>query len=162
MKLPTLPPDAPIPPPAFEALAAVQLRTPDLDRSLRFYAGLLGMPIVRTEELPVRRYFLGLGGSWLALEESATPPGNPAVSQISFQVHDVDALEALHKRLLGGGVPVSGLEDLGHGYGCRFRDPVSGVVLQALAQTRAFAPEDRFGDSALVPAAAEILGPKPD
>jgi len=159
MKLPTLPPDPQVASPAFEALAAVQVRTPDLDRSLRFYAGLLGMPIVRTEAQPVRRYFLGLGSAWLALEESATPPGNPAVSQITLQVRDVDALEAVHKRLLGGGVPVSGLEDLGFAYGCRFRDPVSGVIVQALAKVRGFTAEDRFGDPELAPAAKELLGP---
>lgn len=157
MKLPTLPPEPTDAPPAFEGLAAVQIRTPDLDRSLRFYAQLLGLPIMRTEAQPARRYFLGLGAGWLALEESAAPPGNPAVAEISLALRDVDALAALHKRLLGGGVPVSGLQDLGYALACRFRDPVSGVFIQALAITRAFAAEERFGDPEPVPTAAELL-----
>lgn len=161
MKLPTIS-DAPPPePPAFDGLAAVHLRTTDLDRSLRFYGGLLGLPIVRSEPAPKRRYFLALGANLLVLEEGELPQGAGPVLQLALRTADLDALEGVRKRLLEGGVPVSGLEDHGYAYVFRFRDPVNGLILQASAVARAHEPEDRFGDTAPPATAAELLGPRP-
>ncbi|MBS2027945.1 MAG: VOC family protein [Deltaproteobacteria bacterium] len=162
MKLPTLPPEPQTSTPAFDGLAAVYLRTPDLDRSLQFWAGLLGLPILRSDGKPQRRYLLALGQSVLVLEESVEPPsGQSAIAQVALQVADLPALEDVRKRLLGGGVPVAGMEDHGYAVVLRFRDPVTGVFLQAFARQRPFAPEERFGDPELSEVATTLLGPKP-
>jgi len=162
MKLPTLPPETPPSTPAFDGLAAVYLRTPDLERSLQFWAGLLGLPIVRSEGKPLRRYLLALGPSTLVLEESVEPPsGQSAFAQVAMQVPDLPSLEDVRKRLLAGGVPVSGMEDHGFAVVLRFRDPVTGVFLQAFTRLRPFEPAERFGDPELSETAASLLGPKP-
>lgn len=161
MKLPTVS-DAPPPePPAFDGLAAVHLRTTDLDRSLRFYAGLLGLPIVRTEPKPARRYFLSMGAALLVLEEGAVPEGAGPVLQLGLRAPGVEALEGVRKRLLDAGVPVTGLEDHGYAAVFRFRDPVNGLILQAHASLRALEAAERFGDEDPPPTARELLGPRP-
>jgi catechol-2,3-dioxygenase len=158
MKLPTLGPDPTPPPAAFTSLAAIHLRTSDLDRSVRFYGGVLGLPLVRTEPQPKRRYFFAAGAQHLVLEEVAEPAGSSgAVAQIGLGVANVDALEEVRRRLLGNGVPVSGLEDHGYAYGFRFRDPTTGVILQAQAPARAWTEADRTLDPDPTPTAKELL-----
>ena len=172
MKLPTLPPEPPGPsvvqPAAFGALGGVHLRIADLDRALRFWGGLIGLPIVRSEPAPARCYFLALGAGVLVLEEvpapaadAPTPVGPQQVSTVDLSVSDLDALEGVRRRLLEGGVPVSGLQDLGWAYAFRFRCPASGVVFRALAVVRSFEPDERFGDDARPAAAVVLLGPRP-
>lgn len=167
MKLPTVPGSQSMgqapPPPAFAGLSTVHLRTSDLNRSVRFYGELVGLALLRTEPKPLRRYVFGLGaGGLLILEEVAEPAGSGgAVGQVGLGLADVEALEALRKRLLALGTPVSGLEDHGYLYCFRFRDPACGVVLQATAPGRTFAPADLLGDPEPVPAARDLIHPRP-
>jgi hypothetical protein len=59
---------------------------------------------------------------------------------------------------MGNGVPVTGLEDHGFALLLRFRDPTTGVFLQASAPLRALTAEDRKLDPDLTPTARVLLG----
>jgi catechol 2,3-dioxygenase-like lactoylglutathione lyase family enzyme len=167
MKLPTVPGSQTLgvapPPPTFAGLSTVHLRTSDLNKSVRFYGELVGLPLLRTEPQPLRRYVFGLGAAGLLiLEEVKEPAGSGgAVGQVGIGLPDVEALEALRKRILSLGTPVSGLEDHGYLYCFRFRDPACGVVLQATAPGRTFDASDLSGDPEPVPAARDLLRGRP-
>ena len=161
MKLPTLPPTRPTAA-ARASVTAIHLRTSDLDRSSRFYGELLGLPLVRTEPAPRRRAFFAAGSTWLILEESATAPvPDGPVMQLGLAVPSPDFLEALRRHLMGAGVPVSGIESLGYALAFRFRDPSTGLFLQAQAVLRAFGDDDRWLDADPPGAIADLRGPRP-
>src|ERR1700677_5009400 len=99
MKLPTLP-SAPPTMTARTSISAIHLRTPDLDRTVRFYGDLLGLPLVRTEPAPRRRCFFAAGSTWIVLEESAeAPAANGPVMQLGLGVPSLPLLDAFRRHL---------------------------------------------------------------
>jgi catechol 2,3-dioxygenase-like lactoylglutathione lyase family enzyme len=162
MKLPTLPSTTRASSAARAEVAAIHLRTADLDRTCRFFGDLLGLALVRTEPAPRRRAFFAAGATWLILEESPeAPAANGPVMQLGLAVPSLDFLEALRRHLLGAGVPTSGIENLGYGFAFRFRDPSTGLFLQAQAVTRPFTDDDRWLDPEPPAAIRDLLGPRP-
>ncbi|MCZ7530209.1 MAG: VOC family protein [Acidimicrobiia bacterium] len=153
------------------------LVTPDMDSTVRFYAGVLGMRLVCTTMAgPMRHYFFEIGPqNTVAFFEipgverfekpaGAPPPDFPIqFDHLSFNVPDEDALEALRKRLIDFGSDVTDVVDHGFIRSVYFTDP-NGISLEASwwvidATGRATNFDDRnvFGDPDPVPAVSELM-----
>jgi catechol 2,3-dioxygenase-like lactoylglutathione lyase family enzyme len=113
-------PDAP----AWRGINHLALVTPDMDATVRFYAGVLGMRLTATLMAgPMRHYFFEMAdGNTVAffeipwMETFAKPAGAPSertiqLDHLSFNVPDEHALEMLRKRLLAAGCEVTPVVD---------------------------------------------------
>jgi catechol 2,3-dioxygenase-like lactoylglutathione lyase family enzyme len=107
----------------------IGLRTADLARAERFYAGLLGATVTNRREQPDRRVWLKLGG--ITFEVLEVPPWTQldeaqqrSRTQIGFLVAP-DQVDEIVARLCATGVPVHGpvLKAAGSSVGVYFSDP---------------------------------------
>ena len=132
-------PDAP----RWQGINHLALVTPDMDATVRFYVGVLGMRLAATTMAgPMRHYFFEMGrGNTVAFfevegaETFAKPAGGPSdraiqLDHISFDVPDEHALEMLRKRLLAAGSEVTTVVDHGFIRSVYFTDP-NGIALEA-------------------------------
>jgi len=132
-------PDAP----RWRGINHLALVTPDMDATVRFYAGVLGMPLVATLMAgPMRHYFFEMAdGNTVAFFEiagmetfakAAGALGDRPIQldHLSFNVPDEHALELLRKRLLSAGCEVTGVVDHGLLRSVYFHDP-NGIALEA-------------------------------
>ena len=132
-------PDAP----DWRGINHLALVTPDMDATVRFYAGVLGMRLTATLKAgPMRHYFFEMGdGNTVAffevegMETFAKPAGGPSdraiqLDHLSFNVPDEHALEMLRKRILAAGSEVTGVVDHGIMRSIYFHDP-NGIALEA-------------------------------
>lgn len=131
------------PAPDWRGVNHLALVTPDMDATTRFYAGVLGMPLVTTLMAgPMRHYFFEIApGNTVAFFEIAdaeTFPkgaGGPApypiqLDHLAFNLADEDALEQLRQRLLAAGSEVTEVVDHGMIKSVYFTDP-NGIALEA-------------------------------
>jgi catechol 2,3-dioxygenase-like lactoylglutathione lyase family enzyme len=164
-------PDAP----RWQGVNHLALVTPDMDATVRFYAGVLGMRLVATTMAgPMRHYFFEMArGNTVAFfevsgtETFAKPAGGPSdrpiqFDHLSFDVADEHALEGLRKRLLAAGCEVTTVVDHGFIRSIYFTDP-HGIALEAsywtvdgTARPSDFDDPDLFEDPDPVPAVAEL------
>lgn len=93
--------------------AHCMIRVSDLDRSLRFYLGLLGMRLLRREDYPDGRFtlaFVGFGDEPQAPSIELTCNWDQHAythgSAFGHLALEVEALEATCQRLAAAGVPV--------------------------------------------------------
>ncbi|MEE2768876.1 MAG: VOC family protein [Actinomycetota bacterium] len=151
--------------------------TPDMDATVRFYVGVLGMPLVATLMAgPMRHYFFELGpGNTIAFFEVAdaetfSKPAGATTNRtiqfdhVSFAVDDEASLLALQQRLLEAGCEITPVVDHGIIRSVYFHDP-NGIALEASWWTvgvdaLAFEPNDPelFADPSPVPAVGELAG----
>jgi len=171
-------PETSIPPklePAWRGVHHLALITPDMDTTVRFYAGVLGMPLVATLRAgPMRHYFFELGpGNTVAFFEVlgaatfAKPAGAPTnrtiqFDHVAFAVEDEAALLNLQLRLSEADCEVTPVVDHRVLRSIYFHDP-HGIALEASwwtvdADGLAFRPEDPilFADPDPVPAVVEL------
>src|ERR671918_242830 len=107
-------------PPHWRGINHLAMVTPDMDATVRFYHGVLGMRLVSTVMAgPMRHYFFEIGPEntiaffeWKGAPSYAKPAGVPRdeptqLDHISFNLPDEDALEGLRKRLLDAGCEVT-------------------------------------------------------
>jgi catechol 2,3-dioxygenase-like lactoylglutathione lyase family enzyme len=166
-------PDAP----RWRGINHLALVTPDMDATVRFYAGTLGMRLVATTLAgPMRHYFFEMApGNTIAFfevkgaETFAKPAGGPTdraiqLDHLSFDVPDEHALELLRKRLVDAGAEVTEVVDHGFIRSVYFTDP-NGIALEASwwvvdATGRPSDYDDRilFSDPEPVPAVRELRG----
>jgi catechol 2,3-dioxygenase-like lactoylglutathione lyase family enzyme len=164
-------PDAP----RWRGINHLALVTPDMDATVRFYAGVLGMRLVATTMAgPMRHYFFEMGpGNTIAFfevagaETFAKPAGARStraiqMDHLSFNVADAAALRTVRERVLAAGSEIS--EVIDHGFICSvyFTDP-NGIALEASywvadGTGREADPDDQslFSDPDPVPALAEL------
>jgi catechol 2,3-dioxygenase-like lactoylglutathione lyase family enzyme len=129
--------------PSWRGVNHLAMVTPDMDATTRFYAGVLGFPLVATVMAgPMRHYFFEIApGNTIAFFEvagtetfakAAGAPSDRAIQfdHLSFAVPDEDALEMLRKRLLGAGCEVTTVVDHGFIKSVYFTDP-HGIALEA-------------------------------
>src|SRR5713101_3401364 len=130
--------------PRWRGINHLALVTPDMDATVRFYAGVLGMRLVATTMAgPMRHYFFEMGNSANSIaffevrgaETFAKPAGAPShraiqLDHLSFDVPDEHALEMLRKRLLEAGSEVTEVVDHGFIRSVYFTDP-NGIALEA-------------------------------
>jgi catechol 2,3-dioxygenase-like lactoylglutathione lyase family enzyme len=130
-------------PPRWQGINHLALVTPDMDATVRFYVGVLGMRLAATTMAgPMRHYFFEMGrGNTVAFfevegaETFAKAAGGPSdraiqLDHISFDVPDEHALEMLRKRLLAAGSEVTTVVDHGFIRSVYFTDP-NGIALEA-------------------------------
>ena len=164
-------PDAP----RWAGVNHLALVTPDMDATVRFYAGVLGMPLVTTLMAgPMRHYFFEIAPqntvAFFEIPDAETfqkGSGSPAphpvqLDHISFNVPDEEALETLSNRLTTAGSEVTEVVDHGVLRSVYFTDP-NGIALEASywivdGTGRPFDPTDEasFQDPDPVPAVAEL------
>ena len=129
--------------PRWRGVNHLALVTPDMDTTVRFYVGVLGMRLVATLMAgPMRHYFFEMhDGNTVAffeipgMETFAKPAGAPPdraiqLDHLAFNVADEQALEQLRKRLLSAGCEVTGVVDHGILRSVYFHDP-NGIALEA-------------------------------
>jgi catechol 2,3-dioxygenase-like lactoylglutathione lyase family enzyme len=161
--------------PRWQGVNHLAMVTPDMDTTVRFYEGVLGMRLVATTMAgPMRHYFFEIApGNTIAFfevegaETFAKPAGVPPTfpmqfDHLSFDVPDEHALEQLRKRLLSAGSDVTPVVDHGFIRSVYFTDP-NGIALEASwwvvdATGRPVDYEDPavFGDPDPVPAVREL------
>ena len=164
-------PDAP----AWQGVNHLALVTPDMDATVRFYAGVLGMPLVTTVMAgPMRHYFFEIApGNTVAFFEipgattfrkgaGSAGPFPTQLDHIAFNVADEQSLKTLATRLEAAGSQVTEMIDHGFVKSIYFTDN-NGIALEAScwvidATGRPFDPSDntRFRDPNPVPAIAEL------
>jgi catechol 2,3-dioxygenase-like lactoylglutathione lyase family enzyme len=151
------------------------LVTPDMDATVRFYTGVLGMPLVTTLMAgPMRHYFFEIAphntvaffevpGAKTFEKGAGSPAPHPVqLDHISFNVPDEAALDALRARIDAAGSEVTEIVDHGVMKSVYFTDP-NGIALEASywvvdGTGRPYDPDDdaRFLDPDPVPAVAEL------
>jgi catechol 2,3-dioxygenase-like lactoylglutathione lyase family enzyme len=162
-------------PPRWRGVNHLALVTPDMDATVRFYAGVLGMRVVATTMAgPMRHYFFEVGPqNTIAFfeipgaETFAKAAGSPMdraiqMDHVSFNVPDETALEQLRKRLLAAGSEVTEVVDHGFIRSVYFTDP-NGIALEAshwvtdgTGRDADLADPGLFGDPEPVPALLEL------
>lgn len=143
--------------PAWQGVNHLALVTPDMDATVRFYHGVLGMPLVATVMAgPMRHYFFRIAPGntvaffeWKGAPAFAKPAGMPTrqalqFDHLSFNLPDRTALLGLQDRLRDAGVEVTEVIDHGMVKSIYFTDP-AGIALEASyweKDATALPPED--------------------
>jgi catechol 2,3-dioxygenase-like lactoylglutathione lyase family enzyme len=136
--------EQPTPQPHWRGINHLALVTPDMDATVRFYHGVLGMRLVTTLMAgPMRHYFFETApGNTVAFFEVPTaevfakPAGVPDVRRaaqfdhLSFNLADEEALHVLQGRLKAHGVEVTDVVDHGIVRSIYFTDN-NGIALEA-------------------------------
>jgi catechol 2,3-dioxygenase-like lactoylglutathione lyase family enzyme len=134
---------SPAEPPRWRGVNHLALVTKDMDSTVRFYDGVLGMRLVATTMAgPMRHYFFEIGPQntiaffeWPDAPYFEKPAGipDPVAGQfdhLSFNVPDEEALLALRKRILDAGSEVTDIVDHGFIHSIYFHDN-NGIALEA-------------------------------
>jgi catechol 2,3-dioxygenase-like lactoylglutathione lyase family enzyme len=161
--------------PVWQGVSHLAFVTPDMDMTVRFYAGTLGMPLVTTLMAgPMRHYFFEIAPhntvAFFEIEGAETfdkgagSPGPYPVQfdHLSFNVADESALHALRDRVAAAGSEVTDVVDHGVMKSVYFTDP-NGIALEASywvqdGTGREYDPSNGslFLDPNPVPAVAEL------
>ena len=161
------------PRPSWRGVNHLALVTPDMDATVRFYHGILGMRLVATLMAgPMRHYFFEIAPGntvaffeWKGAGTFAKPAGWPVeqtlqFDHLSFNLPTHDDLLAVQERLRNAGVEVT--EEIDHGFihSIYFTDN-NGIALEAsywLSDATAAADGDRaaFHDPDPVDAVREL------
>jgi catechol 2,3-dioxygenase-like lactoylglutathione lyase family enzyme len=131
------------PQPSWRGVNHLALVTSDMDATVRFYHGVLGMPLVATLMAgPMRHYFFKIDEGntvaffeWKGMETFRKPAGWPTehplqFDHLSFNLPDRPALLDLQQRLRDGGTAVTEVVDHGMLKSIYFTDP-TGIALEA-------------------------------
>lgn len=131
------------PNPRWHGVSHLALVTPDMDATVRFYVGVLGMRLVATLMAgPMRHYFFEISdGNTVAffevpgMETFAKGAGSPSdraiqLDHIAFDLPDEQALEDLRGRLKAAHCEITDVVDHGIMRSVYFHDP-NGIALEA-------------------------------
>jgi catechol 2,3-dioxygenase-like lactoylglutathione lyase family enzyme len=154
------------------------LVTNDMDETVRFYHGVLQMPLVATISAgPMRHYFFRIGPQstvaffeWAGTEigEFEKPAGIPFTfpaqfDHVSFTLPDEAALNTLQRRLEEHNVEVTRVVDHGFVHSVYFHDN-NGIALEAswwvtdaTGRPADYGDRERFSDLDPVPAVTELI-----
>ena len=163
--------------PQWRGVNHLAMVTNDMDGTVRFYHGVLGMPLVATIAVgPMRHYFFRIGPEstiaffeWTGTEIGTfeKPAGMPFTfpaqfDHVSFTLPDEAALHALQARLEEHGTEITKVVDHGFVRSVYFHDN-NGIALEASWWVRdptgtvAYDDTDVFGDTDPVPAVRELV-----
>ncbi|MDH4170201.1 MAG: VOC family protein [Acidimicrobiia bacterium] len=164
------------PAPKWQGINHLALVTPDMDTTVRFYTGVLGMPLVATTMAgPMRHYFFEMspgntvaffeieGAETFAKGAGSPPPDHPIqLDHLSFNLADEADLEQLRARLIAAGSEVTEIVDHQVIRSIYFTDP-NGIALEAsywVTDPTGHEPQVGdpmlFGDPRPTPAVAEM------
>jgi len=163
--------------PRWRGINHLALVTTDMDRTVRFYQGVLGARLVATIGTPgFRHYFFEFGPQQTVaffeyrdsdIEPFAKPAGVPdrravQFDHVSFNLPDERALEALQRRLKEHGCEVTEVVDHQMVRSIYFTDP-NGIALEAswwavdaTGRDPDYGDDMLFGDPDPVPALREL------
>jgi len=161
--------------PRWRGVNHLALVTPDMDATVRFYHGVLGMRLVATLMAgPMRHYFFEIGpentvaffewkGAPTRAKQAGVPVEGPVqLDHLSFNLPDEDALLALRQRLLDAGCGVTEVVDHDVMHSVYFTDP-NGIALEAswwaydvTGRPADYADKRAFADPDPVPALGEL------
>ena len=107
----------------------VHLKVSDLERSIRFYSGVLGFEV--TQRHGSQAAFLSAGGyhhhiglnTWESLGASPPPPGTTGLYHLAILYPTRALLADALRRLIAAGVPLDGASDHGVSEALYLRDP---------------------------------------
>ena len=107
----------------------VHLKVADLERSLRFYCGVLGFEL--TQRYGTQAAFVSAGGyhhhiglnTWESLGGSPPPPGTTGLYHVAILYPTRRALADALRRLIDAGIPLDGASDHGVSEALYLRDP---------------------------------------
>ncbi|HZQ26205.1 MAG TPA: VOC family protein [Acidimicrobiales bacterium] len=129
--------------PRWRGVNHLALVTPDMDATVRFYHGVLGMRLVATLMAgPMRHYFFEIAPEntvaffeWQGAPTFAKPAGVPAAGpmqfdHLSFNLPDEQSLLDLRDRLVAAGCEITEVVDHDIMHSVYFTDP-SGIALEA-------------------------------
>ena len=162
--------------PYWRGMNHLALVTPDMDATVRFYHGVLGMRLVATVMAgPMRHYFFQIGpeetvaffewkGAPTYRKAAGVPvPGAVQLDHISFNMADEESLLLLRDRVLAAGCEITEVVDHTIVRSVYFTDP-NGISLEASwwaadATGRPADYEDKrfFADPDPVPAVRELM-----
>jgi catechol 2,3-dioxygenase len=107
----------------------VHLKVADLERSLRFYCGVLGLQV--TQRYGTQVAFLSAGGyhhhlglnTWESLGGSPPPAGTTGLYHVAILYPSRRTLADALRRLIAAGIPLDGASDHGVSEALYLRDP---------------------------------------
>lgn len=107
----------------------VHLKVADLERSLDFYCGVLGLELMQT--YGDEAAFLSAGGyhhhialnTWESRNGQPPPPGSTGLFHVALLYPDRAALADAFRRLQSAGIPLDGASDHGVSEALYLRDP---------------------------------------
>ena len=161
--------------PRWRGVNHLALVTPDMDATVRFYAGVLGMRVVATTRAgPMRHYFFEIGpentvaffeidGIGTFAKPAGAPPSQTIqFDHLSFNLPDERGLLDLRQRLLDAGCECTEVVDHGFVRSVYFTDPngialeASWWVIDATGREADYGDRDLFSDPDPVPAVREL------
>jgi len=112
----------------------VHLKVADLDRSLRFYCGVLGFELMQRFDSSAA--FVSAGGyhhhiglnTWESLGGTPPPPGSTGLYHVAILYPNRAELADALRRLIAAKVPIDGASDHGVSEALYLRDPDSNGV----------------------------------
>ena len=119
----------------------VGINTNDMEATLQFYCGVLGMRLVRTTRTPDgrRHYNVAIGGgNAFAVFDGAELPAEGErqhVNHLALPVATIEEFDEAYQRLKDHGIPVTEIIERGYGKTFYFHDP-NGIRLQIEVKTR--------------------------
>lgn len=133
----------------------VHLRVSDLERSVAFYAGVLGFEI--TQRYGDQAVFLSAGGyhhhiglnTWESKGGKAPPPGSTGLYHTAFLFPDRKALANVLKRIVEVGWPLTGAADHGVSEAIYLDDPDQNGVELYVDRPESAWPRDAKGQLAM-------------
>jgi catechol 2,3-dioxygenase len=107
----------------------VHLKVADLERSLRFYCGVLGFEV--TQRYGTQAAFISAGGyhhhiglnTWESLDGRPPPPGTTGLYHVAILYPTRRSLSDALQRLLAAGITLDGASDHGVSEALYLRDP---------------------------------------
>jgi len=134
----------------------VHLRVADLERSIRFYADILGFTV--TQRYGDNAVFLGANGyhhhiglnTWNSLGATPSPAGHTGLFHSAFLYPDPAALGTVLARLEAAGIPLDGAADHGVSQSVYLRDPDENGVELTIDKPEVVWPRDADGNLQMV------------
>lgn len=156
---------------AFKGVNHLALVTNDLNKTVRFYRDLLGMPLLGTlageaAGQPFRHYFFGMGSNGLiaffewpdvelpARKDAGVPASGRHFDHVSITVESEEELLGLQARIRAAGVSTSDVVDHGIIHSLYFEDP-NGISLEFSVWVQAYDERPVYADPNPVAAVLE-------
>jgi catechol 2,3-dioxygenase-like lactoylglutathione lyase family enzyme len=143
----------------------IAINTSDMEATLQFYCGILGMRLARTALTPDGRRHYNVeigGGTAFAVFDGAkpSPEGVPQrLNHLALVVAKPEEFEEAYERLRSHGVAVTDIIERSYGKTFYFHDP-NGIRLQIELQTRE-SEQDPYSDPNPVPFVRQLLEKAP-
>lgn len=138
------------------------INTNDMEGTLQFYCGILGMRLARTSQTgDGRRHYnveIGGGNAFAVFDGAKLPPKTAPqhLNHFALTVATAEEFDEAYQRLQDHGVEVTDIIQRGYGKTFYFHDP-NGIRLQIELQTKEW-QEDLHGDPDPVPYVRKLLG----